>query len=64
MKTSLVIDDSLLAEAMRASGVRQKTAVIHLGLQELINRAAKRRLALLGGTMPTARAGRRRRTQK
>jgi len=61
MKTSLIIRDDLLKEAMRVTGEKEKTAVIHRGLEELINAAARMRLIALGGRMPKASSGRRRR---
>jgi Arc/MetJ family transcription regulator len=61
MRTTLNIDDELLAEAMRATGIAEKTAVIHAGLEALIAREAARRLASLGATMPSLEAPRRRR---
>jgi Arc/MetJ family transcription regulator len=50
MRTTLVIDDALLAMAQELSGLREKTAVLHAGLQALIARENARRLAALGGT--------------
>lgn len=64
MRTTLILDDRLLAEAQRLSGLKEKTAVVHAGLDALIARESARRLALLGGTDPKARAGRRRRSEK
>jgi Arc/MetJ family transcription regulator len=61
MRTTLNIDDRLLDEARRATGVREKTAVIELGLRKLVEEAARRRLAALGGRISNARAPRRRR---
>jgi Arc/MetJ family transcription regulator len=61
MRTTLDIDDRLLEEARRATGIAQKTAVIELGLRKLIEEAARRRLAALGGKVGGARAPRRRR---
>ena len=61
MRTTLNLDDALLEEARKATGVREKTALVHAGLKSLIERDAARRLAALGGTMPNFRAGRRRR---
>jgi Arc/MetJ family transcription regulator len=46
----LIIDDELLAKAQELSGLREKTAVLHAGLQALISRENARRLAALGGT--------------
>jgi len=50
MRTTLNIDDRLLAEAGRLSGVTGKTALIHAGLQALIVQESARRLAALGGS--------------
>lgn len=52
MRTTLNIDDELLAEAMRLTGIEEKTAVVRAGLQALVSREASRRLAKLGGTEP------------
>lgn len=52
MRTTLNLDDALLAEALRLSGLREKTAVIHEGLRALIARESARRLARLGGSEP------------
>lgn len=46
------LDDELLAEALRLSGLDEKTAVIHEGLRALIAREKGRRLAKLGGSEP------------
>jgi len=46
---------------MAVTGIKEKTAVIHRGLEELVNKAARQRLIKLGGLMKTARAPRRRR---
>jgi Arc/MetJ family transcription regulator len=61
MRTTLNVDERLLAEAQRASGVSGKTAVIELGLRKLVEEGARRRLAALGGRVAAARAPRRRR---
>lgn len=52
MRTTLNIDEALLTEAMTSTGVHEKTAVIRMGLEALIERHAARRLAALGGSMP------------
>ncbi|MDP9291792.1 MAG: type II toxin-antitoxin system VapB family antitoxin [Verrucomicrobiota bacterium] len=61
MRTTLNLDDALLNAALDATGERQKTKVIHLGLQALVRQRAARRLAALGGTSPAASAAPRRR---
>jgi Arc/MetJ family transcription regulator len=52
MRTTLNIDDTLLARAQELSGLREKTAVLHAGLQALIARENARRLAALGDLQP------------
>jgi len=62
MRTTLILDDVLLDRARRLTGIAEKTALVHAGLEALIAREAARRLAALGGTMPRARAAPRRRS--
>lgn len=50
MRTTLILNDSLLAEAARLTGIAEKTAVVHEGLRALIARESARRLAALGGS--------------
>lgn len=50
MKTTLNIDDTLLAEAGRLTRISEKTALVRAGLEALIARESARRLAQLGGT--------------
>jgi len=52
MRTTLNIDDAILEEAARLTGVHEKTALVRMGLQSLIARESARRLAKLGGTEP------------
>ena len=61
MRTTLVLDDDLLAEAQRLTGVQEKTLLVRAGLQALIERESARRLARLGGTEPRLAAPPRRR---
>jgi Arc/MetJ family transcription regulator len=63
MRTTLIIDDELLAKAQELSGLREKTAVLHAGLQALISRENARRLAALGGTERELKPIARRRTR-
>jgi len=55
MRTTLNIDDDLLAKAQRISGLKERTAVVREGLKALIERESARRLARLGGTEPQLR---------
>jgi Arc/MetJ family transcription regulator len=61
MRTTLNLDDELLKEAQRLSGVAGKTAVIHAGLRALIARESARRLAALGASQSQLEPIRRRR---
>ncbi len=61
MRTTLNLDEKLLTEAARLSGIREKTALLHAGLEALIARESARRLAALGGTERGLRPVRRRR---
>lgn len=61
MRTTLNIDDELLAKATRLAGPMDRTAMISEALRALIERESARRLARLGGTQPAAKAARRRR---
>jgi len=64
MRTTLNIDDQLLEKARRLSGLKEKTAVVHAGLEALIARESARRLSALGGSEKGARSIRRRRSRK
>ena len=55
MRTTLNLDDELIAEAQRLAGIKERTAVIHEGLRALIARESARRLAQLGGSEPHLR---------
>ena len=50
MRTTLNIDDELLAKAAELTGVKEKTSLVRLGLEALIARESAKRLAALGGT--------------
>jgi Arc/MetJ family transcription regulator len=64
MRTTLALDDDLVAEAQRLTGVKEKAALIREALTALIARESARRLARLGGSDPNAKAPRRRRPGK
>ena len=50
MRTTLKIDDSLLENAARLTGVSEKTSLVRMGLEALVARESARRLADLGGS--------------
>jgi len=61
MRTTLNIDDVVLAHASELTGVKEKTALVRMGLEALIARESARRLADLGGTERKLKNIRRRR---
>ena len=61
MRTTLNIDESLLKEASRLTGEREKTSLVREGLKALIERESAKRLARLGGSEPELELVRRRR---
>ncbi len=61
MRTTLIIRDDILKRAVALTGTHGKTALVHAGLEALIEKKARERLAALGGSAPHFRAGRRRR---
>jgi Arc/MetJ family transcription regulator len=61
MRTTLIIDESLVERARELTGILEKTALVRAGLEALIAREAGKRLAALGGSNPRmARIPRRR----
>jgi len=52
MRTTLALDDELLATAQGLTGVREKSALLREALIALIQRESARRLARLGGSEP------------
>lgn len=62
MRTTLNIDDDLLKRAAELTKVKEKTALVRLGLEALIALESARRLAALGGTEKKLRSAPRRRT--
>ena len=50
MRTTLNLDDELIERARHLTGISEKTALLHAGLEALIACASARRLAALGGT--------------
>ncbi len=62
MRTTVTLDDELLAKASEAMGTTERSVLLHEGLKLIVQREAARRLILLGGTMPDAEAAPRRRS--
>lgn len=61
MRTTIALDDELVAEAQEYTGITEKSALVREGLRALVSREAARRLILLGGSDPNATAAPRRR---
>ena len=56
MRTTLNLKSDLVKKAQELTGIEEKTALIHQGLELLIQREAAKRLAKLGGSDSTAKA--------
>ena len=63
MRTTVALDDELLAKAQEFTGVKEKSALINRALRTLVEGEAARRLARLGGSQPGFVAARRRRAK-
>ena len=50
MRTNIVLDDELVAEAMKLTGAKTKREVVDLALRELLYKARQRRLKELWGS--------------
>lgn len=61
MRTTVTLDDDLLAQVEALTGRRERSALLRMALEALLERESARRLALLGGSDPTAAAAPRRR---
>jgi Arc/MetJ family transcription regulator len=62
VRTTLALDDALIAEAQRLTGTQEKSALVREALGALIERESARRLARLGGSQPGLAAIPRRRS--
>jgi Arc/MetJ family transcription regulator len=61
MRTTINIDDDLLAKATKLTGPLDRSAMVREGLKALIERESAKRLARLGGSQPLLKAAPRRR---
>ncbi len=64
MRTTLALDDELMAKAQAFTGLKEKSALVREALKALIERESARRLARLGGSEPGLEAPRRRRPSR
>lgn len=61
MRTTLALDDDLIAKAQALTGLSEKSSLVREALKALIERESARRLARLGGSEPALKAPPRRR---
>jgi Arc/MetJ family transcription regulator len=52
MRTTLTLDDELLAQAQQISGLKERSALLREALLALVQRESAKRLAQLGGSEP------------
>jgi Arc/MetJ family transcription regulator len=63
MRTTLALDDELVAKAQAYTGLKEKSALVREALKALVEREGARRLARLGGSAPDLVAPPRRRSE-
>jgi Arc/MetJ family transcription regulator len=61
MRTTVTLDDKLVAQAQEMTGIKDKSTLLRTALAQLVQQEAARRLILLGGSDPDAKAAPRRR---
>ena len=61
MRTTLILKDEIMRQAVDLTGIHEKTSLVHAGLEALIEKKARERLAALGGKEPRLRLMKRRR---
>ena len=64
MRTTLNVDEELVAKASELTGVQERTALVRMGLEALIAQTSAQRLARLGGTEKQLRCPPRRRARR
>jgi Arc/MetJ family transcription regulator len=64
MRTTIALDDRLMAKAQALTGVQEKSALVREALTALIEQESARRLARLGGTEPKLTRPRRRKSAR
>jgi Arc/MetJ family transcription regulator len=63
MRTTITLDDELMAQAKEFTGLKENAALVREGLKALVEREAARRLARLGGSQPHLKVPPRRRPE-
>jgi Arc/MetJ family transcription regulator len=54
MRTTVTLDEALLADAEELTGITERSSLVREALKALVQREAARRLVLLGGSDPHA----------
>jgi Arc/MetJ family transcription regulator len=62
MRTTIALDDELVAKAQAFTGLKEKSSLVREALKALIERESARRLARLGGSEPGLKIPPRRRS--
>jgi Arc/MetJ family transcription regulator len=62
VRTTIALDDELVAKAQAFTGLQEKSALVREALKALIERESARRLVRLGGTEPDLKPVPRRQT--
>ncbi len=52
MRTTLNLDEKVLEKAVALTGIKEKTLLLHKGLEALISSESAKRLASLGASNP------------
>lgn len=61
MRTTVTVDDELMEQAARYTGIKERSLLIQTAVAALVEREAARRLSRLGGTQPNFQPGPRKR---
>jgi Arc/MetJ family transcription regulator len=64
MRTTIALDDELVAQAQSFTGLTEKSSLVREALKALIERESARRLARLGGSERALKAPPRRRPKR
>jgi Arc/MetJ family transcription regulator len=56
MRTTVTLDDELVAQAREYTGIKEMSALLREALTYVVQREASRRLAAMGGSMPEMKA--------
>jgi Arc/MetJ family transcription regulator len=64
VRTTVDLDDKLMKQALAATKLPTKTALLEEGLRSLLRREAGRQLIAMGGSDPSAKGAPRRRSKE